>query len=164
MSAPRMNNRGFAAQLNQAIISLVKGHWVTLVNFWRPTVCEGYPHRDKAKDYRPGPGYKGDFALLTDKAKGRLRCIACQACERTCPDGCIRVVPAGTGRERYPAEFYIDTGLCMNCELCVEACPVDALTMTPDYECAETDPRLLVRNIKQLTERGMEFDEVSRVK
>jgi len=52
----------------------------------------------------------------------------------------------------------------MNCEICVEVCPVDALTMTPDYECSVHDPRDLIRNIKQLTERGMEFDEVSRVR
>ncbi len=148
----------------QGIVSIAKSHWVTLVNFWRPTVCERYPHKDKSLDYKPGPGYKGDFALITDKEKGRLRCIACQSCERACPNHCIRVVPAGKGKDRYPAEFYIDVGLCMNCEICVEVCPVDALTMTPDYECSVHDPRDLIRNIKQLTERGMEFDEVSRVR
>jgi NADH-quinone oxidoreductase subunit I len=35
-----------------------------------------------------------------------------------------------------PAEFQIDTTICMNCGLCAEFCPFDAIKMGHDYEIA----------------------------
>jgi NADH-quinone oxidoreductase subunit I len=35
-----------------------------------------------------------------------------------------------------PAEFYIDIDICMNCGLCAEYCPFDAIRMDHDYELA----------------------------
>jgi NADH-quinone oxidoreductase subunit I len=36
-----------------------------------------------------------------------------------------------------PAEFSIDTTICMNCGLCAEFCPFDAIKMNHDFEIAE---------------------------
>jgi NADH-quinone oxidoreductase subunit I len=36
-----------------------------------------------------------------------------------------------------PAEFYIDTDICMNCGYCAEFCPFDAIKMDHDYELAD---------------------------
>jgi ferredoxin len=33
-----------------------------------------------------------------------------------------------------PVEFYIDASICMNCGLCAEFCPFDAIKMNLDYE------------------------------
>jgi ferredoxin len=45
---------------------------------------------------------------------------------------------ARQGRERQadhrPSEFYIDTTICMNCGLCAEFCPFDAIKMNHDFE------------------------------
>jgi NADH-quinone oxidoreductase subunit I len=38
-----------------------------------------------------------------------------------------------------PAEFTIDIDLCMNCGLCAEFCPFDAIKMDHDYELATWD-------------------------
>lgn len=35
-----------------------------------------------------------------------------------------------------PAEFYIDADICMNCGMCAEYCPFDAIKMDHDYELA----------------------------
>jgi NADH-quinone oxidoreductase subunit I len=35
-----------------------------------------------------------------------------------------------------PADFWIDTTICMNCGLCAEFCPFDAIKMNHDYEIA----------------------------
>ena len=35
-----------------------------------------------------------------------------------------------------PADFYIDADICMNCGLCAEYCPFDAIKMDHDYEIA----------------------------
>jgi NADH-quinone oxidoreductase subunit I len=38
-----------------------------------------------------------------------------------------------------PSEFYIDVDICMNCGLCAEYCPFDAIIMDHDYEIASYD-------------------------
>lgn len=143
--------------------SVCKGLWVTLVNFCRPKVTVNYPFRDPSRNYRPRPGYRGDFALITNPETGELKCTACMSCVRACPDKCIHVVGEGKGKERRPIQFTIDVGLCMFCWLCVEACPFDALTMTPDYEQAVDDPRKLIRTLGELAERGRQYTDVLRV-
>ncbi|MGD9519917.1 MAG: 4Fe-4S binding protein [Armatimonadota bacterium] len=142
--------------------TILVGHWVTLRNFWRKKVTDQYPHRQARRNWLPGPGYRGDFALITDWKTWELRCIACLQCQNVCPSGCIHITPEGRGRERHPVEFYIDAGLCQYCWLCVEVCPASAITMTPDYETAVDTPRKLIRDIDYLRTRGLEFDDVQR--
>ena len=144
--------------------SICVGMYITAVNFFRPSVCERYPRRDGKPDWQPRPGYRGDFALISDPERpGGLRCIACLQCQNTCPDKCIHITPTGKGKERYPKQFIIDAGLCMYCWLCVEVCPVAAITMTPDYETGTDKPQKLIRTIEQLRERGKEFPEPLKV-
>jgi NADH-quinone oxidoreductase subunit I len=38
-----------------------------------------------------------------------------------------------------PAAFFIDVDICMNCGLCAEYCPFDAIKMDHDYEIATYD-------------------------
>ena len=37
-------------------------------------------------------------------------------------------------REKYPKQFDIDELRCIYCGMCEEACPVDAIELTPHYE------------------------------
>jgi formate hydrogenlyase subunit 6/NADH:ubiquinone oxidoreductase subunit I len=46
----------------------------------------------------------------------------------------------GPGGERELDEFYIDFASCINCYLCVEACPEDALLPGSGLELGSTDP------------------------
>jgi NADH-quinone oxidoreductase subunit I len=73
--------------------------------------------------------------LTIDLGTGKLKCTACDACAKICPTRCISIVGAGRGKERHPVEFVIDHNLCMYCNLCVEYCPFDAITMwTGNFE------------------------------
>jgi formate hydrogenlyase subunit 6/NADH:ubiquinone oxidoreductase subunit I len=148
--------------IGEALWSIVVGHWVTWRNFWRRKVTDQYPHRDPERNWKPRPGYRGDFALITDKEKGRLRCVACMQCANICPSRCIHIKGEGRGPERHPVEFFVDVGLCQYCWLCVEVCPMGALTMTYDYETAADSPRKLIRDLEYLQTRGLEFDDVLR--
>lgn len=146
----------------QGAWTIVVGHWVTLRTFWRKKTTDRYPHARASDNWLPAPGYRGDFALLSDRLTGKVRCIACLQCQSICPSGCIRITPGGKGRERGPVAFYIDAGLCQYCWMCVEVCPVGAITMTPDYETAVDDARKLIRDLEYLRTRGLEFDDVQR--
>ncbi len=154
----------FLTDLARTVLSICMGLWVTLLNLLRrkTTVNYPFPHRPQL-NYRPRPGYRGDFALITNRETGRLNCTACMSCARVCPDKCIHVVGEGKGKERKPTEFTVDVGLCQFCWLCVESCPFDAITMTPDYEQAVDDPRKLIRTISDLSERGKEYEHILRV-
>jgi formate hydrogenlyase subunit 6/NADH:ubiquinone oxidoreductase subunit I len=154
----------FLTDLVGTVVSICMGLWVTLVNLLRRKATVNYPLPGTPQfNYRPRPGYRGDFGLITNRETGRLNCTACLSCERICPDKCIHVVPEGKGKERHPTEFYVDLGLCQFCWLCVESCPFDAITMTPDYEQAVDDPRKLIRTITDLSERGKEYEHILRV-
>jgi NADH-quinone oxidoreductase subunit I len=60
-----------------------------------------------------------------------------------CPPQCIWIVRSTdpvTGKPvPVPAEFNIDVDICMNCGLCAEYCPFDAIKMDHDYEIASFD-------------------------
>ena len=54
-----------------------------------------------------------------------------------CPPQCIWIVRDKDENGKpitRPAEFYIDSSICMNCGLCAEFCPFDAIKMNHDFE------------------------------
>ncbi len=144
--------------------SIIEGHKVTVYNlFLRERVTDRYPHQDPKKDYQPGPGYRGGFALISNPESGEVNCVACLACLRTCPDQCIHIEAEGKAKERKPTSFRIDLGKCMFCWLCVEACRFNALTMTPRYDMSVCQPEELIWDMEKLREEGRGMTEVSRL-
>ena len=77
--------------------------------------------------------------LVYEPETGEDRCTACGICAKACPPQCIWIVRAKDENGKpltRPAEFYIDTSICMNCGLCAEFCPFDAIKMNHDFEIA----------------------------
>jgi len=86
--------------------------------------------------------------LIYDAETGEDRCTACGICAKVCPPQCIWIVRAKDESGKpvtRPAEFCIDTTICMNCGLCAEFCPFDAIKMDHNFEIATYDrmPQLL---------------------
>lgn len=88
-------------------------------------------------------------------------CTSCMLCVRQCPTWCITLeshqepdpnVPEGarTRLVNVLDEFEIDFARCMNCGICVDVCPFDALAWraTTDYD--EPDRAGLVHDAEQL--------------
>ncbi|MEI6084178.1 MAG: 4Fe-4S dicluster domain-containing protein [Verrucomicrobiota bacterium] len=75
--------------------------------------------------------------LVFDKTADAMRCVACKICEVECPPQCIYIVmdrdEKGKPQQR-PKVFDIDISVCMQCQICVEVCPFDAIKMDNDYE------------------------------
>ncbi len=83
--------------------------------------------------------------LVYDQTPDDLRCVACKICEQECPPQCIHIVgPAKDEQGRplkvhgrtYPVKFDIDVSICMQCRICVDVCPFDAIEMDKVYELA----------------------------
>ncbi len=80
------------------------------------------------------------------------RCTGCATCAKTCPQGAIEIVTStDVENNRYIIETYrVDTGYCIQCGLCVEACPYDALFMGAAYERAKYRRHELVQEKEQM--------------
>jgi NADH-quinone oxidoreductase subunit I len=82
--------------------------------------------------------YRGAPRLNTNPETGETLCIACDLCALACPE---RLIVVSWQRDektkrKVLTEFTYDTSRCMFCGLCEDACPVDALELTQDFELA----------------------------
>ncbi|PLX73506.1 MAG: NADH-quinone oxidoreductase subunit I [Desulfuromonas sp.] len=97
------------------------------------TTTVQYPR--KGHRLQPSDRFRGLHRLVPDH--DREKCVACYLCPTVCPAKCITVESAENEKgEKYPKVYKIDLLRCIFCGYCVEACPVEAIEMTGDYELA----------------------------
>ena len=119
-------------------IGIGKGMVVTMRNLLRRRITTQYPEKRLIVSRRT----RGN-ELVWNKEK----CTGCATCARTCPQGVIHIVTSPGEENRYNVEvFEVDTGYCIQCGLCVEACPYEALFMGYAYERAKYQRNELVQN------------------
>lgn len=132
--------------------ALRKGFGLTFKTIFTPPVTELYPEVKR----EPEPRYHGRH-VLNRHPDGLEKCVGCELCAWVCPADAIYVEGEdNTPQERYsPAERYgreyqINYLRCIFCGLCLEACPVRALTMGHEYELSSTTREGLVYTKDQL--------------
>jgi NADH-quinone oxidoreductase chain I len=122
---------GYLRDIGRGFWSILDSLALTLQYLFTPAITVQYPAEKRRMPLRA----LNRHVLTIDVETGKLKCTACDACAKICPTRCIELTGAGRGKERYPEEFIIDHNLCMYCNLCVEVCPFDAITMwTGNYE------------------------------
>lgn len=111
-------------------IGLAKGLTITIRHLFRHPITVQYPEQRLNISRRT----RGN-ELIWDNEK----CTGCVTCAKTCPQGAIHIVTSAQIEDNtYKVEqFEVDTGYCIFCGLCVEACPYEALYMGYAYERAK---------------------------
>src|SRR5690554_3613481 len=124
--------------------SIGRGMWVTIVNFFRPTITQHYPEERRVTVR----GERSLPVLLSRPGTEILKCTACERCARACPVECITIGwdkvdrktarPEDVGNDTRTGRalrlYNLDASLCLYCGLCAEACPWEALAMSDYYE------------------------------
>jgi len=124
---------------------LIKGMAVTAKNFVgsyfdkkRLTTVQYPEERETLKEnFRNVP-----FLIFDQDPEAGLRCVACKICEIECPPQCIYIEleldEKGQSLKR-PKVFDVDFTVCMNCGICAETCPFEAIKMDSEFELSTTD-------------------------
>lgn len=98
------------------------------------TITEQYPSErpEVAERYRGAP------RLNNNPDTNETLCIACDLCAIACPEKLILVGSERDSKTKHKilTTFTYDLSRCMFCGLCEDACPVDALELTQDFEMA----------------------------
>jgi NADH-quinone oxidoreductase subunit I len=130
----------------------LRGFGVTFRTMFKKVVTEQYPEAGS----HTKPRYHGRHQL-NRWPDGLEKCVGCELCAWACPADAIYVQGADNteeGRyspgERYGRVYQINYLRCIFCGLCIEACPTRALTMTNEYELADSSRAALIYEKKDL--------------
>lgn len=141
--------------LGKGVVSLIKGMEVTGKEFLTPKVTEEYP--DNRANLHIGERFRGALRFIYDE-EGNHKCIACGLCQMNCPNGTIKIVtkmvdlPDGKKKRKLDKYLY-DIGSCTFCQMCVTACPHNAIHFVTDFEHAVFTRSKLVEQLNYLPEK-----------
>ncbi len=111
-------------------LGIAKGLMVTIRHLFRHPVTSQYPEQW----LNPSRRTRGNELIWSQE-----KCTGCGTCAKACPQGVIEITTSTNqvGNKYAVEKYQVDTGYCIQCGLCVESCPFQALYMGYSYECAK---------------------------
>ena len=149
----------YIASIFKGIVTLIQGMRVTGYYFFRPRLIttQQYPeNRDTLKMF---DRFRGEVVMYHNE-NNEHRCTGCGICEINCPNGSIEIIskmvetPEGKKKKAIDKHIY-HLSMCTLCNLCVQACPEDAIQMAQTFEHAVWDRSKLTKVLNQPGSRIM---------
>ena len=151
------NNQSYFGELGHGIKTLAVGKKTTLKEYFTPKSTEQYPENRKTT-LHVAKRHRGRLVFKRND-DGSYKCTACTLCEKSCPNGTIKIVSEMVTNEegkkkRVLRDYQYDLGDCMFCQLCTNACNFDAIEFTNDFENAVFDRNALVLHLDKEVYQG----------
>ena len=145
-----MSNTSYFGSIAAGLKTLATGMKITWKEYFTPKSTEQYPENRKTT-LHVAKRHRGRLVMLRDE-NGAVKCTACTLCEKTCPNGTIKITSQMVTNEegkkkRQLVDYRYDLGDCMFCQLCVNACNFGAIEFTNDFENSTFDRDALVLHL-----------------
>ena len=147
-----MSNKSYFGGIADGLKTLATGMKITWKEYFTPKSTEQYPENRKTT-LHVAKRHRGRLVMLRDE-NGAVKCTACTLCEKTCPNGTIKITSQMVTNEegkkkRQLVDYRYDLGDCMFCQLCVNACNFGAIEFTNDFENSTFDRDALVLHLDE---------------
>ena len=151
------NNQSYFGELGHGIKTLAVGMKTTLKEYFTAKSTEQYPENRKTTMH-VASRHRGRLVFKRNE-DGSYKCTACTLCEKSCPNGTIKILSEMVTMEdgkkkRVLRDYQYDLGDCMFCQLCTNACNFDAIEFTNDFENAVFDRKSLVLHLDKEVYQG----------
>ena len=145
-----MSNKSYFGGIAEGLKTLATGMKITWKEYFTPKSTEQYPENRKTT-LHVAKRHRGRLVMLRNE-DGSVKCTACTLCEKTCPNGTIKItsqmVTTEEGKKkRQLVDYQYDLGDCMFCQLCVNACNFGAIEFTNDFENSTFERESLVLHL-----------------
>ena len=145
-----MGNKSYFGGIAEGLKTLATGMKITWKEYFTPKSTEQYPENRKTT-LHVAKRHRGRLVMLRNE-EGAVKCTACTLCEKTCPNGTIKItsqmVTTEEGKKkRQLVDYQYDLGDCMFCQLCVNACNFGAIEFTNDFENSTFERESLVLHL-----------------
>ena len=152
-----MSNKSYFGGIAEGLKTLATGMKITWKEYFTPKSTEQYPENRKTT-LHVAKRHRGRLVMLRDE-NGAVKCTACTLCEKTCPNGTIKItsqmVTTEEGKKkRQLVDYQYDLGDCMFCQLCVNACNFGAIEFTNDFENSTFSRDALVLHLDKEEYKG----------
>ena len=145
-----MSNKSYFGGIAEGLKTLATGMKITWKEYFTPKSTEQYPENRKTT-LHVAKRHRGRLVMLRNE-DGSVKCTACTLCEKTCPNGTIKItsqmVTTEEGKKkRQLVDYQYDLGDCMFCQLCVNDCNFGAIEFTNDFENSTFERESLVLHL-----------------